>query len=542
MLNDIFLRAISWTLIHSIWQGILLAFLSGIVIMLTRKSAALRYNLIAGLFVGFLVSTAITFRYEIKTQESETTLLVNFPITFEESTLVAENASSFSTNISQQVIEFLNANANLIAIFWFVVFCIRSASIFAQMRYVYKIRNYKNYKPSQFWQSKIIELSIKINLRQKVQLLESSLIKVPSVTGIFKPILLVPVGLLANLPIDQVEAILLHELAHIQRKDYAMNLLQSFAEMLFFFNPGLLWVSSILHDERENCCDDIAIDATENKSEFIRALLSFEDYQHTGKSLAMGFGGSKNHLLNRARRVFNNDNASLNQMEKSVISLSLLVILSISVACSNAKIASVNSVKTTTTSVTTSEATTETQKITTYPSVVVDEQIALADAKVKIADQEAAVADAAAAKADALVAKSDARIAKQDAKQAQADIEMANADQKMALAELALQKSEMQIRQAQEIATRAQIYVDEVTSKSNGNQKIGSQKLAQVIIAKLLADKIIATSTNLSYLLSDKKFIVNGVQQSDAIKAKFNALFAKDASLILSYNNKSTQR
>jgi beta-lactamase regulating signal transducer with metallopeptidase domain len=84
--------------------------------------------------------------------------------------------------------------------------------------------------------------------------------------------------MLTTLPASEIEAILLHELAHIRRRDYLVNLLQSFSDIIFFFNPAVLWLSSLIRDERENCCDDIAIGEVKNKKQFIHALLSFQEY------------------------------------------------------------------------------------------------------------------------------------------------------------------------------------------------------------------------------------------------------------------------
>lgn len=590
IVNDIFLKAVSWTLVHSIWQGFLLAMLSGVVIMATRKaSAALRYNLIAGLFVGFLIGAAITFNSEFKAQEiaqaiegkiSAAQAINNASLI--ESTIVAPD-------FFQVAIGFLNKNTSLIAFCWFLIFCVRCVGIFTQLCFVYKIRNYKTFVPLPFWQTKINELSSRIKLRQAVVLLESTLVKAPSVTGFLKPILLVPVGLLANLPHDQIEAILLHELAHIRRKDYLMNIFQSLAELIFFFNPGLIWVSAILREERESCCDDIAISATENKPEFVRALLSFEEYKYSAGSLAMGFGGNKNHLLNRARRIFDNNNQSLNQMEKSLISISFVVILSITLACSNSKVANTKS------SATTSSHTVSTnideRSNENYEDAMAQAQYALQDAEAAKADQQAAIADQQAAIADAATAKEDAKaaiedakaalenakIAKQDAKQAKANSEMAKADQQMEVAEKALRQAEKQIQESEEMIEKAKISSDvrtpvkasyvnttstTVTTMSSKSDKINQAKnsksksiltvnseknieeneIANVIIADLIADKIISSNANLSYALSAKKFVVNGVQQPEAIRAKFNKIYVSGGNTTILYNSKSVSK
>ncbi|MCR6679580.1 M56 family metallopeptidase, partial [Escherichia marmotae] len=80
------------------------------------------------------------------------------------------------------------------------------------------------------------------------------LVKTPLVIGYLKPIILLPFGTIASLSPDQVEAILAHELAHIYRKDYLLNMLQALIEILFFFNPAIWWMSDYVRVERENCC------------------------------------------------------------------------------------------------------------------------------------------------------------------------------------------------------------------------------------------------------------------------------------------------
>jgi bla regulator protein blaR1 len=151
------------------------------------------------------------------------------------------------------------------------------------------------------------------------------------VIGHLKPVILVPVGLLANLPAEQVEAVLLHELAHIRRHDYFVNFLQTIAETVFFFNPGLVWISSLLRDERENCCDDIAIAQTNNRREFVQALINFKEHALYGTNYAVAFPGKKNHLLNRVSRILNNKNQTLGPAEK-VFFMMGIVVLSVIIA------------------------------------------------------------------------------------------------------------------------------------------------------------------------------------------------------------------
>ena len=120
--------------------------------------------------------------------------------------------------------------------------------------------------------------------------------------GFLKPIILLPVGLASGLSTKQLEAILAHELAHIKRYDYAINILQSVVEALYFFHPALWWLSSKVRIERENCCDDMAILICEDKLALAQALTAIETYRQT-PTLVMAFLAHKNQLLNRIKRV-----------------------------------------------------------------------------------------------------------------------------------------------------------------------------------------------------------------------------------------------
>ncbi|NBL65122.1 M48 family metalloprotease [Flavobacterium sp. NST-5] len=337
--NENLLKAISWTLVHSLWQGIVLAILAGLIILFTKKSTAhVRYNILAGLFLVFIATIGFTFYLAFdgfRANASTETLEFNNQIAhFQEDILIEKTVveSSF-----QKIVGFLNQHSQEIVLLWFFIFCLKCVGIFRNLNHIYRIRNYRTQTPSEFWINRVEELAQMLQIKKKIILLESQLVKVPSVTGFFKPMILIPVGLISHLPQDQVESILLHELAHIRRKDYGINLLQNFAEILFFFNPGVLWVSSIIKEERENCCDDIAVGITKSKSKFINALVSFQEYNMKENKLAVGFGGRKNSLLERAKRIVYNHNKSLSNIEKTFLSICIIMIAIVTVACSSAK-------------------------------------------------------------------------------------------------------------------------------------------------------------------------------------------------------------
>ena len=134
-----------------------------------------------------------------------------------------------------------------------------------------------------------------------MQLLVSALVQVPTVVGWLRPVVLVPVGALGGLPAEHLEALLLHELAHIRRHDYLVNMLQSVAEALLFYHPAVWWVSGHIRAERELCCDDVAVSVSGDALTYARALAQLESYRpaHLGAAVAAN-GGS---LADRIARL-----------------------------------------------------------------------------------------------------------------------------------------------------------------------------------------------------------------------------------------------
>ena len=324
LVNDSMIKAVSWTIIHSLWLGLAVALLAGLTLLLTKKAtSAIRYNLLGGLSILFLVTISFVFYNELETQ---TTILQADKLV--KSNLQTESLVSVSNAVMKEegsaplsiITAFVSKFSSWIVFIWFVVFIYKCIRMTGDIRQVYRARNYQTITPPEIWRKRLSELQVLLRIKRSVQLLESKLVTVPSVTGFFKPVILVPIGLLNNIPQDQVEAILLHELAHIRRSDYAVNLMQTFLEILFFFNPGVLWISSLLKDERENCCDDLAISVTNNKKEFVNALISFQEYNLNTQRFALQFGDQKMKLADRAKRILFNSNKMLSLREKYFLS------------------------------------------------------------------------------------------------------------------------------------------------------------------------------------------------------------------------------
>ncbi len=151
------------------------------------------------------------------------------------------------------------------------------------------------------WQKELVRLSARLRVSRPILLLESCLAEVPMVVGHIRPAILMPIGLLAGLPAGQIEAILLHELAHIRRYDYLVNVLQRSVESLLFYHPAAWWISRVIRAERENCCDDVVVATSRNVQQYAEALATLEQNRWPGREPAVAAKGGN--LVKRIRRL-----------------------------------------------------------------------------------------------------------------------------------------------------------------------------------------------------------------------------------------------
>jgi len=320
--NGEVVHALFLMFVHSLWTGAVMALLAGIIIMLTKRSMPLlRYRLLTGLLLFFIASMCYIFYDALYNNTSLAATGDTNKISTGTKNVAGQVISTGhqEEDIIQNVISFFSVHAATIVWIWFMVMLFKCLQLLVGVRGLHLLKNKNISHAGEYWNERMRGLAAKIRVSKPVALLQSSCAKVPMVIGHFKPVILFPAGILTSLPPNEIEAILLHELAHIRRKDFLMNALQHFAEIFFFFNPAVLWVSALIRNERENCCDDIAISVTHDKKQFIHALVSFQEYNAGIAAYSTTFPGAKNHLLNRVKRIITNNNKTLNNMEKILL-------------------------------------------------------------------------------------------------------------------------------------------------------------------------------------------------------------------------------
>jgi bla regulator protein BlaR1 len=352
-ISDNILRAICWALLHSLWQGLIFALVAGVILVLTKKaSSALRYNLLCSGMVLFLAVSGYTFYTQLRIAGADeasaswrhaavqpgradnaglaqNAVAVHATGVHEvaHATTGASEETGFLRHAVDSLVQYFNTHASLVVVIWFIVFLARFVRLLSGMVYAQRIRHYQTSPAPGEWQQRLNELLGKLRVSRPVALLESGLIKVPMVVGFIKPVVLVPIGMLAHLPADQVESILLHELAHIRRRDHLFNLVQHLVDTLFFFNPAIVWISSLIRAERENCCDDIAIRETRSRRQLIEALVSFHEYRQSFHGFAVSFANeNESPLVKRVKRIVHKTNHSLNAGERLLLMSGLLIL------------------------------------------------------------------------------------------------------------------------------------------------------------------------------------------------------------------------
>ena len=168
---------------------------------------------------------------------------------------------------------------------------------------VHRLRTATILAPLSSWQPAAERLARRLRVGVPFRLIESAVVDAPILIGWLQPLIVLPLAALAQMSAAQVEALVAHELAHIRRRDYAINLLQTIAEALLFFHPGVWWVSRRIRQEREHCCDDAAIVVVGEPAAYAEALMALASWRQ--REWQPSLGAAEGSLLLRIRRLLN---------------------------------------------------------------------------------------------------------------------------------------------------------------------------------------------------------------------------------------------
>lgn len=314
------IQALSWTLLHSLWQ-LLMIFVALKVVLLLIPSDRSKTRYAA--CMSAISISVIAFVYTFYIQYSGFVAVT--PNTTLHTTLITPDNTN---SIISSAIMWYSSNADIVVI----VYALTIMLLTIRLTYnIVVIKQYRTKGLTDFnaqWETIFNNCLDRVRLNRRVIAKFSSKVNVPVMMGSIKPIILIPITLANSLSAEEAEAILLHELAHIKRADYLVNILQMLAEIILFYNPFIWLMSEIARKEREHCCDDMVVMYSHEQKNYAKALTKVEMIRNNPIETAMAATGNNYHLLNRIKRIMEMKQSRINYTQLSITVICILMLVS----------------------------------------------------------------------------------------------------------------------------------------------------------------------------------------------------------------------
>jgi beta-lactamase regulating signal transducer with metallopeptidase domain len=325
------LPAIAWTLIHFCWQAAAIAALYGVAsLALTRRSSQTRYAVALAALLLMLASAVFTFAWQLRATASPARAAMAL-------------AAAASTPLQEAVAQPIEQTRSVISPdaaypslptllpwidgFWLVgVFALSLRSL-GGWWLIRRLRASASSAIPAAVNESFAKIASALGLQRPVELAVTGSVSGPITVGFLRATVLLPLCALTALGPDELEVVLAHELAHVRRADFLWNLVQTFAETLFFFHPAVWWIGGCLRSERELCCDDLALKVCPNPVIYARALFHLEEQRSRQPRLAMALdgNGSRSTLRLRILRILGEPVAHTGHAPSRAFSISVAI-------------------------------------------------------------------------------------------------------------------------------------------------------------------------------------------------------------------------
>ena len=303
--SGLWVLAIGKTIVHSIWMGLLLlALLRLILALIPAEHSGLRYSLSVSTLFLLFASVIATF------------LLLYEPVSPVRESLIFQGGSGKEGVAGANQLFWLFGYVYFAGVLF--MFCRSMASV-AHIRALRKSSN----QVSSRWLQNLRQISLSLGITRSVDFLESNRVKAPLLVGYLKPAVIVPAGMFTNLPVNQIETIILHELYHLLRRDYLVNIMQVIIEGVLFYHPVVWLISGFIRREREHCCDDSVLKTTGNPVAYAKALIHLAEQKYYSRLTPGAVGSGKGQFESRIKRILN-QNAMKTNMRDKILTLTLL--------------------------------------------------------------------------------------------------------------------------------------------------------------------------------------------------------------------------
>src|SRR2546426_1070459 len=281
-------EALGWALLHSLWQEALAAAtLASLLAIVPARAARICYGLAA---VTLVVMLALPLATGLRLHA-----VAAWPVV-PESPAAAVAAARLRTTIEPTL--------PWIVLVWFGGVLVLSLRLMSGWLVARRLGRTATHSVPEACREALARLAARLRVSRSVRVLESAVVQVPAVVGWLRTVILLPASALMGLTPQQLDVLLAHELAHVRRYDYLVNLVQSAIEILLFYHPAVRWVSRGVREEREHCCDDLAVAVCGDAHLYARALLMMESLRAKTPALALSAAGTQGGtVLGRVRRV-----------------------------------------------------------------------------------------------------------------------------------------------------------------------------------------------------------------------------------------------
>ncbi|WP_231491941.1 M56 family metallopeptidase [Pedobacter sp. Leaf170] len=318
-----FIKAFGWSILNSLWQSALIYGILFIVLLsLPKLAAKYRHNLAFGsilLMFGFFIYNLTSI------------LLKNIAIQKASGNVENLNTHQYLNTIPENLTSKIEQYFPIVVVFYIIGIALQ---LFVIIKGYNKLARFKKEKLSlvpDAWNAIFQKVTSNLKINKTIKFHLSSIVNVPLVIGYLKPIVLFPVALVNELDSDQVEAILIHELSHIRRNDFLLNLIKTAIETFLFFNPFVWMAGRFIHIEREHACDDLVLKLTGKPLNYAHALLKLELLKDKDSpAYALAATGKTQNLYQRIKRITNMKTNYLNaKQQMAALTLGIACLVSI---------------------------------------------------------------------------------------------------------------------------------------------------------------------------------------------------------------------
>lgn len=334
IITSVIPHSLAWALIHSLWQGLIIYVALYLILNIFPDiSARIKYYLSFGALTAMVLWFANTWITEYQQLKgfivyiSGTTTELAVTNTHSVKTLAAAQHSS----VAGSMLPTLERYFPILIVAYAIGLSFMLSRFLISLLQVQRLKTMGTIPLAPQYYNLLTDCKNRLGIARNIQLYLSNRVSTPMMLGAIKPIILLPLATINHLTIEQMEAIIMHELAHIKRHDYLLNIFQTVAETILFFNPCIWLISAIIRREREHCCDDLVLTGTNNPLPYAKALAILEGSRLNNNALALGATGHKNLLLTRIKRIMEMKKQNINRSQLAII-IAIIITITFSIA------------------------------------------------------------------------------------------------------------------------------------------------------------------------------------------------------------------